>query len=158
MSRIFSILQRPLIYIPLAIAVLGGGWYWYASQPVEAEAIEVKRGAVVAEVRVTGSTKATKSVNLAFVRTGRVANVLVEAGAEVRAGQTLAVLDQGELAASLREAEANVAQEQASLAETRRGTRPEELHIQEVKVENARTALEDAEANLADYMTRGDKK
>ncbi|RJQ36357.1 efflux RND transporter periplasmic adaptor subunit [Candidatus Parcubacteria bacterium] len=153
MLRLFALIRKPLIYIPLAIAVAGGGWYWYAQQPDTVEAIEVQRGTVVAEVRVTGSTKAAKSVNLAFVRTGRVASVLAEAGTEVRAGQALATLDQGELAASLREAEASVGEAQANLAEVRRGTRPEELRIQEVKVENARTALADAMANLADRLS-----
>lgn len=152
-AAIIAYLRRPLMSIPALIIVGGGLWYLIAaSDGSEAELIRVTRGSVIEEVAVTGKTKAAQSVNLAFERGGRIARVNYPVGATVGAGEAIVILDQSEIAAELREAEADVAAKEAALAEVTRGTRPEKIRLDEVKVANAKVSVGDALANLADKI------
>ncbi len=72
---------------------------------------------------------------------GRVAEVLVKEGEEVRSGQPLVRFDVAELQAQLAQAQARVDQQRAVLAKFERGARPEEKA-------QARAASETAKANL----------
>lgn len=117
-----------------------------------AETVAVRRGIITQEVSVTGKTKPAQSVNLAFEKGGRIAWTGVKIGDKTFSGQTLVTLDMNEPNANLRQAEANLESEKAKLMELRKGTRPEEIAIQETKVENAETALADAKQNLLDRL------
>lgn len=142
----FSFLKSNLIVIIVILAVLAGGGYWLwgrgNDEPKE-EIVRVTRGTLMQEVSVTGRVKPAESVNLAFERSGRVAIINANVGGTVSFGQILASLYNADLAASLADAEASVKKEEAKLAELKRGTRPEELTVQEVKVADARQALLD---------------
>ena len=116
------------------------------------ETIAVTRGTIAQTVLITGKTKPKEEVKLAFEKGGKVKNVYVHVGDKVAAGKTLAELDTQGLLASRLEAQANLEAEQAKLDELRRGTRLEEIKIQEVKVTNAETALDDAKRNLIDKI------
>lgn len=143
----FSFFKSNFILIIIIFAVLAGGGYWLwgrSSEEPKEEIVTVTRGTIAQEVSVTGRVKPAESVSLAFERSGRVASVAVDVGSRVFVGQVLASLANADLAASLAEAEANVKKEEAKLAELKRGTRPEEIAVQEVKVREARQALLDA--------------
>jgi HlyD family secretion protein len=114
--------------------------------------IRIERGNITQEVRVTGKAKAATTVDLAFESTGRIIGAYTSVGSSVKAGQTLAELDHSELEAQMKQAEASVAAETARLGELKRGTRPEEIAIQKVKVENAEALVEDAIRNLGDKI------
>ncbi|MBI2055531.1 MAG: efflux RND transporter periplasmic adaptor subunit [Candidatus Sungbacteria bacterium] len=116
------------------------------------EVIAVRRGEITQEVSVTGKTKPAESVDLAFEKGGRIAWTGVKTGDKAFFGQTLVTLDLNEPNANLGQAEANLESEKAKLAELKRGTRPEEIVIQETKVENAGTALNDARRNMGDKI------
>lgn len=112
----------------------------------------VKRGSITQEVSVTGRVKAAQNVSLAFEKPGRIAQVLVNVGDHVYAGQTLVTLANADLAADLVQAEANVKTEQAKLDQLKRGARPEEIEIAETEKNNAQAALGDAKNNLVDKI------
>ena len=154
LAAIIASVKRPFVFIPALVVVGGVSWYVFSGSGNGngAERITVTRGSVIEEVTVTGKTKAAQSVNLAFERSGRIARVNDEVGATVGAGAAIVVLDQSELAAELREAEADVAAREAALAEAKRGTRPEKIRIDEIKVENANTSIRDALTNLEDKI------
>lgn len=143
----FSFLKSHFILLLVAVAIIAAGGYWLwgrnGEEPKE-EIVTVTRGTLTQEVSVTGRVKPAESVLLAFERSGRVASVSVAVGNRVSSGQVLASLFNADLAASLADAEANVKKEEAKLAELKRGTRPEELAVQEVKVREARQVLFDA--------------
>lgn len=119
-----------------------------------------ERGELIQEVSVTGRVVPADSVDLAFERTGRVSYVYVDIGDEVYVGQTLVVLENADQLAQLNQAKANLEIQEATLDELIKGSRPEEIEIQRVKVENAKTALRDSEVTLsdavADAFTRSD--
>lgn len=137
------------------LAALGGAAILYVSvfrDSDGADAVIVKRGMIIQNVVVTGKTKPISSVNLAFEKSGRAVRINVKVGDRVLVGQTLIATGASELAANLARAEASVAAAEAKLAEAKRGTRPEELAVQEAKTKGARVALEDAKKNLVDKL------
>jgi RND family efflux transporter MFP subunit len=128
--------------------------------------ITVERGTLTQEVSVTGRVKSAESVELAFEKTGKISQVLVDVGDTVSAGQKLVTLNNADLSAQLSEARAGVdaakaqlvqydaalESENVKLDELKRGTRTEEISIQETKVNNAEIALDDAKINLIDKI------
>lgn len=74
---------------------------------VAVDVISVQPQALVQTVIATGRVMSPARVNIGSVITGRVARVLVEEGDRVEAGQTLIELENEELTAALRQAEAN---------------------------------------------------
>ncbi len=85
--------------------------------------IPVRRGDLIQEIAITGSLSLPNRETLTFGSSGIIAEIVVEEGDKVTEGQTLAVLDQEDIAAL------------------------------EEKVIEARVALRDAEEALEDYMT-----
>lgn len=68
-----------------------------------------------------------RQVELPFVDNQRIAEVLVEEGDRVHAGQVLARLDTGRLEPRVRQAEAQAAAQSEALRRLRNGSRPEEI-------------------------------
>lgn len=141
-----------IVGIVLILAVIVGYRLMVKRDEKAANLIRVDRGAVTQEVRVTGKAKAAEDVDLAFEATGKIAGVYADVGTSVGAGQILAELDRADLIAQTKQAEAAIAVEQAKLNELKRGTRPEEIAIQKVKVDNAQVAVDDAVRNLGDKI------
>lgn len=109
-------------------------------------------GDISSDIMITGTTKPTQSVDLSFERTGKVSAVHVAVGDKVRAGQTLVELENADILAQLSEAQAVVAAAQARLNQLKRGTRPEEVAIQEVTVANAQITLNRSQQALFDSL------
>lgn len=84
------------------------------------EKVLVEMGVIEQEVLATGKLKPSQSVDLAFERSGRISLANVSVGSSVRQGETLALLDQGELLANLRKAEASLRESEIALAQVRR--------------------------------------
>lgn len=128
------------------------------------DSIRAAKGDVMQEVSVVGKVQPAESADLAFERGGKVGLVNVDIGDKVILGQKLAELNSDDLLAELRQSQAQVssaqasleqyraalAAEQAKLNEMKSGTRAEEISIARTKVENYKSALQNAEKNLAD--------
>ncbi len=113
--------------------------------PVEVRPVETT---TLFETVVAGGTVAgVEDVTVTAKVTGRVEAVLVKEGDRVRAGQVLVRLEGGELAAQVRQAEANLASAQARLQMMIEGARPQERAQVEEQVRQA-------EANLASAQSR----
>ena len=164
-------LKKPIgiisIIVVLGLAV-GGYFYFGHEKKSEFDTAIAKQGDLVQEVSVTGRVKPASSVNLTFEKSGRVSRVYADVGKQVSAGQTLVVIENADIAAQRLQAEAGVESakaqleqyraafetQKAKLAELKRGTRPEEIQVQETKVENAKTALADAQKNLENVKAK----
>jgi len=85
--------------------------------------------------------------------TAPIRNLLVQKGATVRAGQTLAMLDHGDLDAQRQDAVAQVADAQAALERIQAGTIPADLEQKRGAVQLAEAALNQAQQN-ADRRTQ----
>jgi len=148
-------MKKTYIIAILGIFVLGGGVWTFVIQRdnnPSYESLIVEKRDLTQEVRVTGRVEPAEKVELAFEKTGRIARIFVDVGSRVQADQELAQLDQAEPQAELAQATAKLKIELAVLDELRRGTRQEEIQVQEVKVANAKSALTEEEQQARDTI------
>jgi HlyD family secretion protein len=120
---------------------------WGRKAPSPYETIAVQLAPMQQIVSVTGKVKAQQSVDLGFSVNGTIATVNTQVGQSVSAGDVLARLDAGDLAAQLSQAQAQADAAQAQFASLKAGTRPEQLAITQAQVSSDQAAL--AQANTA---------
>lgn len=144
------------IYIIVAVAVIiiAAAVYFFSTRSTTPnyEFAFAERGDIIQEVSVTGKVKPASSVDLAFETSGRIVWTGVRVGDHVAVGQSLAQLYNSDLAAQLNQAEASIKIQEAKLDELKKGTRPEEIQVYEVKVKNAKTALGEVKKNLVNKI------
>jgi multidrug resistance efflux pump len=101
--------------IPVLLVAAGcvGLWLWLDRSPAD-------------EILLGGYFEA-EQIQVGSKLGGRVAEVFVEEGSDVQAGQALVVFETDEVEAQLAEARADLDQANAKLAELKAGTRPEEI-------------------------------
>ncbi len=88
-----------------------------------------------------------RQIDLPFLDSERIAQVLVDEGDTVHTGQVLARLDTGRLLPKVQQAEARVAAQQAALLRLKNGSRPEETA-------QARALLASAQAEAANAQSQ----
>ncbi len=143
-------MRRRTIYVVLAlvlVAAVGGVvvWRWRARQRAGEEPVRattVGRRDMLVAVSATGRIQPAARVGLAFETPGRVAEVLVEEGDRVKAGDPLARLATDELELQVEQSEAGLSAAQSQLTQLRTGPRPKEI-------EQARANLRAAEAQVS---------
>ncbi len=149
--KILSFIKRPRIIIIIIILVLIGlfvSWLFGGSKKTIYSFVAVKRGQVVQEVSVTGQVKPVESVDLAFEKLGKVATVFADVGDHVEKGSVIIALENGDLMAQLRQAQASYEATNATYLQYQKGTRPEEIKAAETVVANAKGSLLNAQENL----------
>jgi len=142
--RLKSIVITIIIVLAAVALVFVGSRFVGGNQANAAEGIQtvvVERGTLRASVDATGSVAPETRLELSFKSAGRVAEIMVEEGDQVEAGEVLARLETADLEQAIIQAQANLAISEAQLAQTEDGASAEELA-------SARAALESA---LADY-------
>jgi HlyD family secretion protein len=107
------------------------------------ETAVVERGTLRVTVDASGSLAPDNEVTLAFQSSGQVAEVLVEVGDVVRAGDVLALLDDADAREAVADAELQVAQAEVSLALARVDA---ELGLAQADIDSAQTSYEAAVA------------
>ena len=128
------------------------GWRTIAAGSAEAQAPQgetaaVRRGALTASVDATGSLTPHSQVSLAFETSGRVAEVLVEEGQLVKAGQPVARLETDELELQGAQAEAALAGARAQLAQLTASPRSEDVAIKKANLQAMQAQVSAAAAN-----------
>jgi len=145
--------KKPIFIIGIVVLIIVIYFLFGRSKKTTYETVVVQKGTVIQEVSVTGKVKPAENVDLAFEKSGKVAWVNVQVGDRVRPGNVLVTLANGDLAAQLDQAKASLEEQKAKLDELKKGTRPEEIQIQETKVENAKKDLID---KIQDAYTKSD--
>ena len=97
----------------------------------------------------------SEEVRLGLTLTGKLAEVLVDEGDAVRAGQVLAKLENADWKAQLAEAEANVHVREAELARLINGSRQEERREAEAAVHEAEAVVVQTQKDLDRYAELG---
>lgn len=161
--------MKKIIVIAAIIAIGAGAYFLFKKDKTQAyDFVVAGYGNLEQTVSVTGRVKPEKSIGYAFDKNGRVAGVRVKPGDRVLKNSVLATLANSETSAQLRQAQAgvevakaqktqveeNLKSQEARLEELENGTRSEERRIAEVKVENARTALLNAQRNLDSVLNK----
>ena len=141
---------KPVVLGLIAVALLGTGVTAYQIQRSQAPkkdiiaelTVPVAAQDLTVRIQASGNVRPVQSVNLSPKSQGRIAELLVEQGDTVQAGQIVARMESDEVQAGVQQAKAAVAQAQARLQKLQSGSRAEE-------VAQAQARLEKAKANLA---------
>uniref|UniRef100_A0A7C4M0A8 Efflux RND transporter periplasmic adaptor subunit n=1 Tax=candidate division CPR3 bacterium TaxID=2268181 RepID=A0A7C4M0A8_UNCC3 len=165
--------KKTIVYSIILMLVIWIGSSVIASKnkKPDFEYYTVTTGTVEQEITATGKVKPAEGLDYAFEMGGKVATVNVKVGDKVKSGQTLATLKNNDLSSSVAQAsagvesaksniaqyEAAVASQKARLDEVKKGARPEEITMSELKVENAKKLLEDAKKNLENTKTKAEQ-
>ncbi len=146
-SEEFTEMRRTLIIALILVAVVGGSLFSYqifaqdkTNTSPEFETYVVKRGNLISTVSATGSIEPEQTVALAFKSPGRVAEVLVEEGQRVQAGQVLARLDTAELELALAQAQATLRINEARLAQLHKGPDESDVLAAQAQLASAQAA------------------
>jgi HlyD family secretion protein len=106
----------------------------------------VERGTLRASVDATGSVAPRTQLELSFKPAGRVAEIMVEEGDQVEAGEVLARLETADLEQALIQAQASLAINEAELSQTEEGASAEELASARAELESALANYEEVKA------------
>lgn len=117
----------------LLIGIAGGGWWWYHS----AQFVNTD------DARVTGTI-----VSISPKIPGRISEVLVKEGEEVKIGQVIAKIDARDATVQRKQAEAALAVAQANYDQMVAGSRPQEIGQASAGVDQAQAGVEQARASL----------
>jgi len=134
--------------ITLVVAVLGGGWLMRRSVRAEVSAepgqvVTAFTGTLSAEVSASGQLLPQQEAQLAPGAAGRVAQVLVQDGDQVRAGDVLIRLEGDALERAVHTAQQNLIIQEATLAELLDGATQEDIDAAQAAVVSAQTQLDD---------------
>jgi multidrug resistance efflux pump len=141
-----SMLRKSLLAL-LRLAAAGALWFGRATQSASAARPMIAAPAVLV---APGRVEPTRDpVALAFEAGGRIAEITVDEGDSVTAGQVVARLDDRLAKARLASANASVAAANASYLLVRNGARKEDLAAAKAEVEAARTQAEHRAAEQA---------
>jgi HlyD family secretion protein len=166
MAALRETLRRRWFLILLVVAGLAAGVYFLGQrlQPEPVDAVVIRREDVVATLTVTGEVTARETMAVTAPANSRIERILVDEGERVVAGQPLVMLDQAQLAAQVREAQANLAQSQANLQQVLEGTRPEEIQRLQAQVRETQSqiaaeqaALTSAQATASEAQRQADR-
>ena len=122
-------MKKRIVPVMVILALAAGAWWWFQHRRPQSD-----------ELVLFGNVD-LRQVALPFADSERIAEVLVQEGDVVRAGQPLARLDTGRLMPRRARAEAQAASQSQALRRLQRGSRPEEIA-------QARAAVDSAEADL----------
>lgn len=137
------------------VAIIAGVFVWQsmnARPTASAAAVQtttVQRGSLVATINAAGNVSAINEVALPFQTSGRVANVNVQVGDTVKAGQVLMQLDTTDLELSLKTSQSSLSSAQASYDQTKSDL--------EYALKSAQNALTVSKANLDAAKARNDQ-
>lgn len=126
--------KKIAVVVLLAIIAIAAGSWWYFWRP----APETDHLTLYGNVDI-------RQVSLAFENSGRVNEMRVEEGDQVKKGQVLATLDTRTLTLQADQAKAQVAAQEQALLKLENGSRPEEVEQLQAQVKAA-----EAEARQAD--------
>lgn len=156
-SSIFAFIRRhkwklliaAIVLIPLGLVVV------YAVSPTQPTYVTepAEKGDLKQAVEAVGTVISDNDLKLQFPMSGIVSGVFVKEGDKIRAGQRLATLRSGNLAADIASAQGRVMAAQATLDALKQGSRAEDIAISEADVQNKRSSLAAAEASLQNAET-----
>lgn len=149
--------MKRIAIIAVVLAVVIGGallTYRFTAEakeppPPDYETVAVDKGNLVSTVSATGTTEPEAEVALLFRTPGRVEEVTVTKGQEIKAGDLVARLDTDDLKLSLAQAQNGLAIAQAQLAKLVAGAAQSELAAAEAGVQSSTAAVDSAQAALA---------
>ena len=131
-----------------AIVIAGGVAAVFVLRPATVTVVRVATRDITPAVHGVGTVEAKIIVPVSSKITDRIVSVLVDQGDPITAGQVVARLDDTQIGAEVRQAEANVRTAEAQLRDLSAGARPEEIESLRAQLAAARASHELAEHDL----------
>jgi HlyD family secretion protein len=152
MSAPGSILSRPhsrRVSVVLAVVVIVAtiAIFFTARPQSEAPTISVTRGDIHATVTANAHVRAVRSARLSFPYSGQIAQVRVQEGDTVKAGDVLAELKSDDFDRRTKQAELALAARQLDLTRAEAAPRSQDLEIAQANLKKAAVVLAAAEDN-----------
>ena len=151
-----------ILLVIMLLAAIGGGYYYYTQQQAAAEVQTYETAPVVRmnlmqTVSATGTVQPRDSVEVSSKITARIKEVLVQENDEVRAGQTVAILDGKDFEAKRDQARFRLTNAEQKLTRIKRlydiGAKSrEELEDAEYEYDTAKSLLEETESDVAETV------
>lgn len=120
MQKLLALIkQHKIITSLIAIALLGGGYFWYNKTHTNTAQAQYVTGyaektTITVAVSASGQVSAENQIDLKPGGSGKLTEVNVKTGDEVKSGQVIAVVDQSNNYVTLSQAQAQVLQAQAN--------------------------------------------
>lgn len=121
MKSIFTLKIFLWTLLGLAVAGIGGFYFFAIKNQSEYEFLTVEKRDLVQEVTITGTVKSVSAVNLEFLTSGKIISVPVKIGNRVTAGQLLIALDARDVNIQLNKAQAALEGARAKLTQLQAG-------------------------------------
>lgn len=103
--------RKTVIYLVLAVlAALALAAWSYASSGTEVETVQAQQGSIIRAVADTGYVQSATNYDIHATQSARVVEVPVETGQDVEKGQTLAVLENLDLAVQISDVHSQISQ------------------------------------------------
>lgn len=131
-------MNKRMLIVPVIVVLATGAGYWWTQRPTSDHDGLLLHGNV--DIR---------QVALAFDGSGRIAELDVEEGDSVNAGQRLGLLDTSTLALQAEQAAAEVEVRRQTLLQLRNGTRPEEIARAQAQLASAQASAAQADLELS---------
>jgi len=144
------VIKRFLTIMVILVVVIGGslGGYelWAAEKeppPPDFDTLPVQRGTIVSTQSASGHIEPEARILLSFKGAGRVSEVLVQVGQEVKAGDLLARLESAELELALAQAEIALTVARAQLAKAQTAPNASDLAAATAALTSAQAAYDE---------------
>ncbi len=142
--------RRSLWLVPLIVVLAIAAYFGRGIMQQRAQATEPEPGQVVtaefgdlsAKTTASGRLQPQREATLALNASGRVEEVMVQVGDEVKKGDILVQLETGAMQRAVRSAEQNLAIQQANLSELHQGPAEEDIAAAEASVSSAQAQLD----------------
>jgi len=125
-------------------------WALPRNAAVPGNAVRVTRGPINSTVEAMGRVRPDRQAQLSLRGSGRVAEVKVQVGDRVEAGQMLLTLDAAQAERDVRQAELELAARRQRLDQARAGGSPADIEVAQAAVREASVAREVAQAQYDD--------
>lgn len=133
-------------------------WALPRNAAVPGNAVRVTRGPINSTVEAMGRVRPDRQAQLSLRGSGRVAEVKVQVGDRVEAGQMLLTLDAAQAERDVRQAELELAARRQRLDQARAGGSPADIEVAQAAVREATVAREVAQAQYDDRAKQPDVK
>lgn len=154
--------RRSLTWLAMGLGLLAllavAAWALPRRADVPANAVRVTRGPINSTVEAMGRVRPDRQAQLSLRGGGRVAEVKVQAGDRVEAGQVLLTLDTAQAERDVRQAELDLAARRQKLDQARAGGSPADIEAAQAAVREATVAREVTQAQYDDRAKQPDAK
>lgn len=131
-------MKRAAVLALLALAIAGGGWYWYQSRTGDAEpryrVAKVERGPLAAVVVASGTLNAVTTVQVGSQISGQVKEIFADFNTAVKKDQVIARIDPATFELRVNQARADLDAAEGAVAVARSGLAAQQAELGRVKV------------------------